>query len=206
MSGDNVVFGFVGRLVPIKDVRTLVRAFAIVSATMPATRLMVVGDGEERASLEDLARSTGLGGSVLFAGWRRDLAAVYGCLDAVVLSSLNEGTPVAIIEAMAAGKPVIATGVGGVADVVTDGETGLLVPPGDPRRLAEAMTRLALDPEVRRRMGEAGRRAVGRYRPERLVADVREMYERGLTAKRRRAVGAGELAVLAGDSRTGGTR
>jgi glycosyltransferase involved in cell wall biosynthesis len=180
----DVVFGFVGRLVPIKDPTTLIRAFAQVLARVPHARLMFVGDGELRPELERLVASLGISQAVTFLGWRSDLSSVHATLDVLALSSLSEGTPLALIEAMAAGRATIATSAGGTPDVVADGITGLLIPARDPAALAEAMIRLAGDPALRTRMGIAGRARSLDYRLDRLVADVERLYRRGLDRKR----------------------
>jgi glycosyltransferase involved in cell wall biosynthesis len=182
----DIVFGFVGRLVPIKDPTTLIRAFAQVLPRVPRARLMLVGDGELRPELERLVASLGLAPAVAFLGWRSDLCSVHATLDVLTLSSLSEGTPLALIEAMAAGRATIATSAGGTPDVVADGITGLLVPARDPAALAEAMIRLAGDPALRSRMGIAGRARSLEYRLDRLVADVERLYRRGLDRKRAR--------------------
>jgi len=137
----------------------------------------VVGDGELRAELQRSVEALDLAGRVHFLGWRRDLDAVYADLDVVALTSINEGTPVALIEAMAAGRPVVSTEVGGVADVVAHERTGLLVPSGDDSACAVAVLRLLRDPALRERMGREGRAQVTtRYGSERLVGDVRRLY------------------------------
>ena len=120
----------VGRLVPIKDVPTFLRAARLVRAERPEARFALVGDGEERPALESLCRELGLDGAVTFFGWRHDLAAVYGDLDLVVNASRNEGTPVALIEALAAARPVVATRVGGTPDLLGEDERGRLVAAG----------------------------------------------------------------------------
>ncbi len=187
----SVVFGFLGRLVPIKDVPTLVLAFSRLLETIPDAWLLIAGDGPVRPGLEALIAARVPGGRVRLLGWREDLVDLYATLDVCVLSSRNEGTPVAIIEAMAAGRPVIATRVGGVPDVVDDGETGLLVAPGDAEGLAAAMARLAADPAARCRMGGLGRqRAAAAFGHERLVDDIERLYAGALADKRgRRAKG-----------------
>lgn len=177
------VLGFVGRLVPIKDPAMLVHAFAIVVQDLPNARLMIVGDGELRPGLEALVASLGLSGVVSFLGWRSDLCQIYSTLDVLVLSSLSEGTPVALIEAMAAGKAAVATAVGGVPDVTSDGVTGLLVPPRRPADLAAAVLKLA-DAAVRARMGQAGRARASDYKAERLVMEADRLYRSGLGRKR----------------------
>jgi glycosyltransferase involved in cell wall biosynthesis len=116
---------------------------------------------------------------VQLAGYQRDMAGWYGRFDAFCLASANEGTPVAAIEALAAGVPVVATRVGGTPAVVDDGETGFLVDPGDPNALAARLAELAADPELRQRMGRLGaKRMRERYGVERMVAETEELYER----------------------------
>jgi glycosyltransferase involved in cell wall biosynthesis len=172
-------------MVAIKDLRTLVAAFAQAVASYPRLCLLLVGDGPERAILEDFIRTCGVADRVRTLGWTEDLSRVYATMDICALSSLNEGTPVALIEAMAAGKAVIATNVGGVPDVVKHEETGLLSPPGDAPALAAAMVRLAASPEDRRRMGAAGRqRAATRYSIDRLVDDIEALYQSALAEVR----------------------
>lgn len=180
-----VVFGYVGRFVEIKNLPLLIEAFAAVSRQAPGARLMLIGDGELRGDLEALVARHGLQRIVELAGWREDLEDVYRMIDVLVLASRNEGTPVAVIEAMAAALPVIATDVGGVPDVVTDGVTGLLVPSESVERLAAAMLRLAGSPDERRRLGTAARDDVRtRFSAARLVSDVAELYRTALDAKR----------------------
>ena len=170
--------GAVGRLVAIKDLGTLVRAVA----RLPGTHLALVGEGDDRPQLEALVASLGLEGRVHLTGWADDVPAWVADLDVVALSSRNEGTPVALIEALAAGRPVVATAVGGVPFVVRDGVNGWLVPAGDPVALAEALEACLADPDEAKRRARAGRAEVlERFRAERLVADVRALY-RELTA------------------------
>ena len=179
-----LVVGYVGRLVPIKSVDTLLRAFARLSFD-PSPRLVIVGEGPERAALESLAADLGIAARVRFAGWRQDLEAVYRTFDITVVSSRNEGTPVALIEAMAAGRAVVAANVGGVPDVVTDESVGLLVEPGSVAALSGALEALGRDPAARRRLGAAARRSVAeRYSVDRLIADLDHLYRTGLEVKR----------------------
>lgn len=152
--------GIIARLVPIKDHHTFLKATAELHRSRPDAHCLIVGDGELRARLEQEALALGLEGRVHFLGWQHELGPIYADLDLVVLSSLNEGTPVSLIEAMAAGLPVVATDVGGVPDVVSDGKTGLLAPPKDPPAMSRAMGTLLDDPGRRRAMGQLGREAV----------------------------------------------
>jgi glycosyltransferase involved in cell wall biosynthesis len=136
-----------------------------------------VGDGDDRERLEQRAHDLGLARSCLFLGYQDDVAPWYAICDAVVLTSASEGTPVTIIEALAAGRAVVATKVGGVPDVVDEGETGFLVRPRDTHALAERLEILARDPNRRAEMGRLGReRVLERYAVERLVDDVDGLY------------------------------
>jgi glycosyltransferase involved in cell wall biosynthesis len=177
------LIGAVGRLVPIKNIPLLLEAAALARQEDPTMRVVLVGDGALRDDLEARAKALGLGQAVVFAGWRRDLASVYADLDAVVISSHNEGTPASLIEAMATGCPVVSTRVGGVPDLIGDGETGRLVPPGDREALAAALLELFREPEHTARMAElAQRQVLERHQAPRLVADVDRLYRQLLTA------------------------
>lgn len=181
---DDPLVGIVARLVPIKDHDTFFRAAGEVAARVPACRFIVVGDGARRGELERLVARLGLASRVQFLGWRADLPRIYADLDVVVLSSRNEGSPVSLIEAMAAARPVVATRVGGVQDLVEDGVTGLLAPPGEPGALAAAVMALLGDPERRRTMGEAGRKRVyPAFSADRLIQDIDRLYTELLEAK-----------------------
>ena len=193
-TADEFVVGFVGRLAPIKDLPTLLQGFAAFAAGCPRARLLIVGDGEQRAQTEMLVHALGLDGVSRFAGWQHDLQRVYGAIDVLALTSKNEGTPVAIIEALAARVPVVATEVGGVADVVRRDETGLLIDAGNHEALASALARLESDPVLRRRLGDRGRPDVAeRFSRQRLVLDVSDCYRR-LLRQREGAAGAGSAA------------
>lgn len=174
---DTKLVGIVARLVPIKDHETFLAAAARVARADPAAHFVVAGDGPLRARLEAAAQRAGLGARAHFLGWWGDLPALYADLDVVALTSRNEGTPVCVLEAMAAGVPVVATAVGGVPDVVRHGETGLLVPPGDPAALAAALASLLADPDRRSALGLAGRRvAYPAYDAKALIARVEAVY------------------------------
>ena len=165
--------GVVGRLVPIKGVEVLLHAMALV----PDVHLAIIGDGEERGRLSRQAAAMGLAGRVHFTGWWPDVPAAMSDLDLVVLTSRNEGTPVALIEAQAAGKPVVATDVGGVRHVIEHGVTGWLAPPGDAPAVARLIEAALTDRGRLRAFGAAGRLVVrDRFGKDRLLRDVRDLY------------------------------
>jgi glycosyltransferase involved in cell wall biosynthesis len=169
--------GMVGRLVPIKDVPGFLRAARLVLDERPSVRFALVGDGEERAALEALASELGLRDAVHFFGWRQQLGPVYGDLDVVVNASRNEGTPVALIEALAAGRPVVATDVGGTPDLLGRGARGRLVPVGEPRALAQAILETLDRPELAQRRACEGRKHVmATHSSERLLRDMDALY------------------------------
>jgi glycosyltransferase involved in cell wall biosynthesis len=144
----------VGRLKAPKDFRTLLHALAALPPE--AGELLVVGDGPDRPRIEAEIQSLGLHDRVRLAGQRSDVPELLAAADVFVLSSASEGMPISVLEAMAAGLPVVASRVGGVPELVIDGETGLLVAPGDAYELAEALRRLFADAGLRQRLGDAG--------------------------------------------------
>lgn len=151
-----VVFGIAARMNPVKDMKTLVRGFALAEKQAPEIRLVIAGDGEERAELEGLTETLGLKEKVFFAGWLRDTDSFYNAIDVNVLTSLSEGGfPYAIAEGGRMRCAVVATRVGGVAQVLRHEENALLLEPGDAKTLAEHMVRLARDGALRRRLGTA---------------------------------------------------
>jgi glycosyltransferase involved in cell wall biosynthesis len=184
---DRFVVGWIGRMTSIKRVPDILQSFKrLLDLGVDAT-LCLVGDGPDREPAEALAKQLGIARHVLWLGYQRDVSPYYALFDVLVLPSANEGTPVVAIESLAARRPVVATRVGGVPDVVEDGETGFLVEVEDVDAMAAALARLARDPELRQRMGERGREVVvPRYKVERLVDDVDALYrelldEQGLT-------------------------
>ena len=185
---DDVVAVFMGRLVPIKRVDVLLDALAGARAAGAPVVLVIVGGGECEPQLRERARALGVAHAARFVGYRADVETVLSAADLAVLSSANEGTPVALIEAAAAGLPLVATDVGGVRDVVIEG-TGDLVPPGDAVALGNAVARLAADHARRRACGEVARRHVlARYAAARLVDDIDALYREllGTCAEQRR--------------------
>lgn len=174
---DRFVVGWVGRMTGVKRTTDLLRALEALRGRGVDATLCLVGDGPDRLAFEEEAYRRGLARHCLSLGYQDDVARWYATFDAFVLPSGNEGTPVTTIEALASGRPVVATRVGGVPDVVGDGEDGFLVEVGDTDGLAERLARLAADPALRERMGAAGReRVLSRYDVDRLVDDVDRLY------------------------------
>jgi glycosyltransferase involved in cell wall biosynthesis len=167
------IVGIVGRLVPVKNHALFLEMARRLIRGGFSGRFVVVGDGELRGELEK--STVDLGDRVAFTGWRRDLPQVYSQLSVVVNTSINEGTPVALIEAMAAGVPVVATAVGGAPDVVRPGETGWLAPGGDADALAESVKAALRDDG--RIAARAQAEVLERYSKERLIRDVEKLYE-----------------------------
>src|SRR2546428_3836398 len=167
----------VGRLTAIKQHRLFLDVAQQVAESDPAALFLIAGDGELRAELQDYARHLGIAERTRFLGWRRDLATIYAATDVFLLTSRNEGTPVALIESLAAGVPGVSTDVGGVGDVIDSEAVGLLAPFGDAEALAQHVATLLADPARRRAMGARGRAAVAtRYHVDRLVNDIEALY------------------------------
>jgi L-malate glycosyltransferase len=167
----------VGRLTAIKQHRLFLETIHRVSRRHPDLVALIAGDGELRPELEAFAASIGVARAVRFLGWRRDLAVVYGASDVFLLTSRNEGTPVALIEAMASAVPGVSTDVGGVKDVIANRGLGVLARPDDAAALAEGIERLLADPVERRAMGQRAREHVlERFGLERLLEDIRALY------------------------------
>jgi glycosyltransferase involved in cell wall biosynthesis len=174
---ERFVIGWVGRMTAVKQTDDLIDVLVAVRDGGTDACLLLVGDGNERESLELRAKERGVARHVLFLGYQKHVANWYSVADAVVLTSLNEGTPVTIIEALAAERPVVATDVGGVADVVRDGIDGFLVPAGDTTAMAAKLVEIAADPALAGRMASEGRkRVLERYAVERLVNDIDALY------------------------------
>jgi glycosyltransferase involved in cell wall biosynthesis len=170
------VIGAVARLVPVKGLHHLIDAAPIVLRHCPRARFLLVGEGEMRTALEARARARGLQAHILFAGYREDVASVIAGTDLVVLPSINEGMGRVLVMAMALGKPIVASRVGGVAELLGEGEAGILVPPGDPAALAEAITTLLRDTQRARALGDAGRRRAPRYSAEAMLEALAKLY------------------------------
>ncbi len=164
IASDDFVIGTVARLDATKDTITLARAFARLfqSHHNPKLKLLVVGDGSERAGLEAFAAKQGLSSSLIFTGLRHDVPRLYKAMNVFALSSLSEGMPVTVLEAMAARLPVVATKVGALSELVDEGLTGFLVEPKEPEAMAEKLTKFMDNPELGRSFGVQARRKVER--------------------------------------------
>lgn len=179
---DAFVIGTVGRLQDVKDHATLIDAFALLREMLPEQRarlrLVLVGDGPLRTRLEQQIAAGGLQDCVWLAGARRDVAPAMRSFSLFALSSIAEGTPVTMLEAMATGLPIVSTAVGGIPDLVQDGVDGALVPPSDPRALAAALAAYVRDEAQARRHGAAGRtRIENKYSIAAMLASYLALYD-----------------------------
>jgi glycosyltransferase involved in cell wall biosynthesis len=168
--------GVVGRLVPEKGVDVFLQAVSLVTSVIPSARFVVIGDGPLRAPLEDRAEALGLAGAVTFTGFRSDAPHLIAGLDVLVVPSRSDGSPLVVCEAMAAGVPVVASRVGGLPDLVTHGDSGLLVRPEDPEDLARTLVSLLMDPAAARALGLRGRQLAQMRSHARLVDRMTEVY------------------------------
>jgi len=203
------IVGTVARLTEAKALHVLIEAVAALRARHPRLRLVLVGDGPLRPALEETVRRLGCADTVVFLGERDDVADLLGVFDVYAMSSLWEGVGRAMTEAMLAGRPVVATDVGGVGELVVDGETGLVRPPADPAALAAAIDQVASDRALALRLGSAGReKARALMGADRMVADLTTLYatlldepSRGSGRRRAEPVAVGDLGARAGETR-----
>lgn len=186
--GDEVpLVGIVGRLAPVKDHRLFLATAAVIRRRRPDVHFAVVGDGELRLELEAEASRLGLGERIHFTGWRSDMPQVCADLTVSLLTSHNEGTPTTVIEALASACPVVATGVGGVPDLMVDGIHGFVVAGRDPAHLADRTLALLDDAALRRRMGHAGRsRMLFAYSLKSFVDQTANLYLELMQQRKRR--------------------
>ena len=179
VTADQHLIVYMGRLRTVKGVEFGIRAFATALEQLPNIRMVLTGEGDQRNFLSSLVSKLGISEQVEFLGVRNDVPELLGAADSVLMPSLTEGFPRTAIEAMAAGKPVIATNVGGTPEAIIDGETGILVPARDSDALASAIVRLVGDSDLQARLGAAGReRAAQNYSVDKYVSRLDEMYRR----------------------------
>ncbi|QXE91554.1 glycosyltransferase [Geomonas subterranea] len=155
---ETLAVGTVARMVPAKALHVLLEAFALLVIEAPATKLVLVGTGPLEADLRRRAVALDIQEKVVWAGFQEDIPCVMAAFDIFALTSVTEGFGLVLLEAMSAARPVVASAVSAIPEIVVEGETGCLVPPGDPAALAHALAVLACDPESRLKLGEAGRR------------------------------------------------
>jgi glycosyltransferase involved in cell wall biosynthesis len=175
------VVGIVARVSPAKGHLLLIDVFTRVLRTFPGALLLIVGDGIRLPEVKARIQELGLGESVLVMGERRDVPVILAAMDVFCLPSETEGMPMTVLEAMAAALPVVASDVGGISEIVRDGQTGLLVPPHAARELEAALLRLANDPGRAREIGRAGRvRLLSDFRIDRTLAAYEELYQKAV--------------------------
>lgn len=180
INDDLVLVGHAGRLVEVKDQAALVHAAAQLKARGLRVRILIAGDGPLRSALEARIAELGVADCVQLLGHRGDVERFFAALDVYVLCSLSEGMPNTVLEAMAAGVPVVATGVGGVDELVVDGETGLIVPPGRSDLLADAIGSLVISREARSRMGHAAQVRAEHFSVTAMVERYQDLYVRAV--------------------------
>ena len=178
---EKIVIGTVGRLTAVKGQDVLIRAASELIRRGHDLFLILLGEGELRQKLEQLTLDLGITENVRFLGWRPDVAGVMAAFDIFCLPSLNEGMGKVLVEAMALGKPIVASEVGGIKDIVLHGENGVLVPVGDVAAWVDAITRLGSDPKECRRMGDAGRMIAPRYSSDEMIKMIDHLYGKLLT-------------------------
>jgi len=168
--------GTVGWLLPIKGPIYLLRAMAEVWKSYPQASLVYVGKGDLEKELRQEASRMGVPEKVWFLGWRDDIPEIMCILDIFALPSLNEGMGRVLVEAMAAGRPIVASNVGGIPDLVCQGKNGLLVPPEDPKALARELLFLIANPDKRRKMGDTGRKMAVQFGVDSMVQKIDRLY------------------------------
>jgi glycosyltransferase involved in cell wall biosynthesis len=187
LPGDKWIVGAAGRLTPVKNLALFVDLAERLSQKRSDVLLVVVGDGEDRQRLERLVRDKGLVDRVLFLGWQTEIEKVYKAIDLLVLTSKNEGTPVAVIEAMASGCPVVAAPVGGVVDLVKHGVTGLLAGPEDIDDFVDRVEQILDDPDLGPRLVDKARDFIAsHYGLDRLLDDMSRLYKDLVRVRARR--------------------
>lgn len=184
LASEDFVVGNVGRLAPQKGQRHLIGAMPALLERVPRAHAVIAGSGHLEDYLRDLAAEVGVAERVHVLGPRKDVPALMHAIDVFAMPSIWEGFGLVLLEAMAAGRPIVASRVATIPEVVLDGETGLLVPPGDPLALAEAVARLANDPDFATQLGEAGRARLRRhFSIDKMVGDTELLYRELLEDK-----------------------
>jgi glycosyltransferase involved in cell wall biosynthesis len=195
LSDDEIAIGIIGRLVPVKNHYLFMKAIKhVFNNSRRKVKAFIIGDGETRLDLENVAREVNIpfstetaaehGYPLVFTSWRSDVDAINAGLDIVCLTSFNEGTPVSLIEAQAANKPIVSTRVGGIADIILEGETGLLADIRDTEQFCQNLLRLVEDDSLRQTLGQNSHKHVmEKFSYQRLVSDMSQLYHELLHAK-----------------------
>lgn len=177
-SRETILIGAACRLIPRKGLLELIEAVALLHLEFPGLRLEIAGAGPQREVLERELVRLNLTNQVRFLNWQRDVRSVFRSWDIFAMPSLDEGLPIAALEAMAEGLPVVATSVGGLPELIEDGQTGFLVPPSDVAALANALRRLIVDSKLRRAIGYAGRKCISeKFSVSRMVGEIEAIYD-----------------------------
>lgn len=180
-TNDHGIVGIVAQLRPPKRHDLLIQSIAKLNQRFPSVRLLIIGQGDIEPSLRELSSQLGVAGKVVFAGYRSDARRILLALDVFALPSVVEGQPVSILEAMDASLPVVATRVGGIPDIVVEGETGFLVEPGNLESFTASLERLLSSPELRLKMGQSGKQRVQKYfSAEAMAEQFQRLYEKCL--------------------------
>ena len=180
---NSLIIGTVGRLVPVKGPEFLIEAAKHIISKYPDTFFMFTGDGYLRQDLEKKAFGLGLKDNIIFLGWRDDAVKIFSIYDVFVLPSLNEGMGRVLVEAMALGKPIVASNIGGIPDLVTHGKNGFLVPPKNPEQFAKHIQILIEDKEKREKMGLEGKEIAMNFRAENMVKKIDKLYKESFIQK-----------------------
>jgi glycosyltransferase involved in cell wall biosynthesis len=183
ISENSLVIGTVGRLVPVKGPEFLVEAAQWIISRNPDTFFMFTGDGDLRPMLEKRALDLGIKDNIIFLGWRDDVTKIISAYDVFVLPSLNEGMGRVLVEAMSLGKPIVASNIGGIPDLVSHGKNGFLVPPKNPKELAKYIQILLNNKEMREKMGLAGKRMAMNFSAKIMLKKISDLYEELLIQK-----------------------
>jgi glycosyltransferase involved in cell wall biosynthesis len=172
------IVGAIGRLEPVKGLRYFIEAAKEIAGQSANTKFIIVGEGSLRQKLQKQVKEAGLENKFIFTGWREDTPEILSILDILVLPSLNEAVGMILIEAQAVGVPIVASNVGGIPEVIRDGQTGILVPPGDPHSLARAINQLLADKQKRLNMSEAARAWIkDKFKPQDMADAVSSLYQ-----------------------------
>jgi len=178
ISTDDFLVGMMARLERVKGVAYFIEAVKYISDELPKAKFLIVGDGPLKQNLILLAKHLGMNDRIIFTGWREDIPEILSITDIVVLPSLNEALGMVLLEAGASGKPTVATAVGGIPEIIKNGETGLLVPPGDSQKMAKAIVFLLKNEKKRLQMGLAAKNRVSSdFSENRMASEIHDLYE-----------------------------